>query len=675
MKRWMRKLVVPSVAFGLLAGCGEEGTTAGPGAGSDDVLSVVEFGKEDNFLSQSAQEYLLTGTTTVAIEAEYAGRSFEERLQRARDLVPFRQTVIGWFLNAYMIEKSSHDSNQGYGGFKALTKNGSWEDLDLREVDELTFEFDFRQEIAGPLNLLSVLPTQVATDGTRTFDLIIGRVGTAEMQKLETNSEWYRQAPWSSFKPDTLDASRIEKVTLTIEAEPRSADAWFDYAALIDDGVLDIGLHFGWDYHDAYHLKHSEATYSWLLGRGFKSPVGSYDELAHDSGPLTKDLLTPLGPVQVKVSLFWGKPGAATDPDTDAGGRQLEADMLESLKTRDIIMYSGHSGPFYAFALANWRKTDEGDVDDSEIPEAEMPERYQVVLAEGCDTYALGQAFFQNPAKRDRKNIDIITTTSFSNAGTPAAVQDFLAAFVGTNTGADLSGIPRLGALLSDLDANSPWFTTMYGVYGLDDNPHTHPFAKTENLCATCVADSDCGGSGNLCVRLADGNRACSYECTTDEACGEGFLCQAAQSGGFIRSRVCVSQRATCEVVTPAAPVVVKISRVVPNPDSDLNGDGAVDARGDEMVELKNAGTGAADLSGWSLADNVGVRFTFPAGFILEAGATVQVFGGGDSTFAAPRGLGLNNTGDSVRLSDARGGEQAVVTWRSTRPGAVVLGD
>ncbi|MCA9525415.1 MAG: lamin tail domain-containing protein, partial [Myxococcales bacterium] len=625
----MRKLVVPSVALSMLAACGEEGgTTVAPGAGSDDVLSVVEPGKEDNFLSQTAQEYLLTGTTTVVLEAEWAGRSFEERLQRARELVPYRQTVIGWFLNAYMVEKSSHDSNQSYGGFKALTKNGSWEDLDLREVDELTFAFDFRQEIAGPLNLLSVLPTQVATDGTRTFDLVIGKISTAEMLKLETNSEWYRKSPWSGFNPDQLSDAQKETVNLTIAAEPRSADAWFDYAPLIEDGVLDIGVHFGWDYHDAYHIKHSEATYDWLVARGFKSPVGSYAELAHDSGPLTKDMLTPLGPVQMKVSLYWGKPGTATDPDTNAGGRQLEADMLESLKSRDVIMYSGHSGPFYAFALANWRMTDEGDLDDSEIPDVEMPERYQVVLAEGCDTYAIGQAFFANPAKRDRKNIDIITTTSFSNASTSSAVTDFLSAFVGKGSGEDLTALPRLTELLTDLDTNSSWFATMYGVHGIDDNPHVHPFAKTENLCDSCQIDADCGGVGNSCVRLADGKRACTYECTTDEACGEGFLCQAAQSGGWIRQRVCVTQQATCEVKTEA-PVVVKISQVVPNPDSDLNGDGEVDVRDDEMVELKNAGAGAVDLSGWSLADNVGVRYTFPGGFILEAGATVQVFGGG----------------------------------------------
>lgn len=44
---------------------------------------------------------------------------------------------------------------------------------------------------------------------------------------------------------------------------------------------------------------------------------------------------------------------AATDPDTDAGGKVLEDLARASLKTRDVVIYSGHSGPFYGFALAN----------------------------------------------------------------------------------------------------------------------------------------------------------------------------------------------------------------------------------------------------------------------------------------------------------------------------------
>ncbi len=639
----------------LLAAC-DAGTEA-PELPPGEALELVEPGKEDNFLSSSAQEYLLAGKTTVRLEDSYAGASAEVRLARARELVPFRQTVVGWFLNQYMVEKSHDASNASHGGFKALTKNGSWEDLGLTEVDELTFEFELRQEIAGPLNLLDVLPTTVDGDGERSFDLQMGRISTAEMQRMDYNDEWYRKAPWKAFDPSTLEADQLETIRLTIEAEPRSTDAWFDYARLVEDGVLDIGVHFGWDYHNEYHRKHSRSIYTFLVNEGFASPVASYEELRRDSGALEKSLDTPLGPISVKVSLYWGEPGTATDPDTDAGGAQLEADMRASLAGRDVVVFSGHSGPFYAFALANWRKTDEGDLDDSELPSVEMPERYQVVLAEGCDTYAVGQAFFLNPAKASRDNLDIITTTSFSNAGTDATVREFLGAFVRLDRHA-----PRLGELLSELDNNSWWFATMYGVHGIDDNPRSHPFAATDRFGESCASDADCGGSGNLCV-----SGACTYECTADDGCGEGGMCQAAQGGGWIRANVCAPR--------PEPVADVRLARVVPRPDSDLNGDGEVTARGDEAVTLVNLGDRTADLSGWTLADTVGVRFTFPAGFTLAAGESVTVFGGGPEGVLAAGSLGLNDEGDTLVLTDARGGAVDTVAWEAVEAGEVVLGD
>lgn len=659
--------LVTALAFGM-TGCGEESGDAaqGPVVEEGEILTAVEAGKEDNFFSVTAQEYSLTGTTTLQIEASYAGASYEERLARAQELVPYRQTVIGWFLNAYTVEKSDDDSNSEYGGFKALTKNGSWEDLELTEIDELTFQFTFIQEIAGPLNLLEVLPTTIK-DGERVFELQMGKVSTADMQRLEINGEWYRKAPWSGFNPETVDASRLETLELAIKAEPRSVDAWFDYEALVEDGILDIGVHFGWDYHKAYHLIHSRSTYEWLVNEeGFTSPVDGYDTLRRDSGPLTKKVLTPNGPVEIRVSLFWGITGTDTDPDTDTGGLQLERDMKTSFSKRDVIIFSGHSGPFYGFALANWRKTDEGDLDDSEIPALDMPDRYQVVLAEGCDTYALGQAFALNPAKPMLNGIDIITTTSYSNAATANAVKDFVGAFVTTKK--DVPVIPRMSDLLANLDNNSYWFTTMYGVHGIDDNPQAHPWADTDALCSSCRYDSDCGPAGNKCVRLATGEQACTYECTSDAACADGFVCQPAQSGGWIRTNVCVSSRATCEAPV-VAQAVLKITEVVPNPDSDLNQDGEMDVRDDEMVVITNAGEVVADLSNWGLADNVGTRFTFPGGYELLPGETATIFGGGEAELTAKRTLGLNNAGDTVRLINDRGAVIDSVSWRRARRG------
>lgn len=94
----------------------------------------------------------------------------------------------------------------------------------------------------------------------------------------------------------------------------------------------------------------------------------------------------------------------------------------------------------------------------------------------------------------------------------------------------------------------------------------------------------------------------------------------------------------------------------------DANGDGTRNSSQDEFVELVNTGEFATDISGWTLSDGVGVKHTFPAGSVVEAGCAVVVFGGGE-----PKGLfggalvqtatggqiGLNNGGDKITLSNS----------------------
>jgi endonuclease/exonuclease/phosphatase family metal-dependent hydrolase len=99
----------------------------------------------------------------------------------------------------------------------------------------------------------------------------------------------------------------------------------------------------------------------------------------------------------------------------------------------------------------------------------------------------------------------------------------------------------------------------------------------------------------------------------------------------------------------------VIINEVLLNePGSDPNG---------EFVELVNVGTGAADLSGWTVADAALTRHTFPSGTLLPAGGVVVVFAsaagipaGTPGAVAASTGaLGLSNSGDTVTLRNASG--------------------
>jgi len=645
----------------------------GGGDAAEEEGVVVLPGKEDNFFSQSAQEYMVEGQTTVTLEPELADATDEEKLARVKELIPLKQVVIGWFLNQYLKEKSDHDSNPDYGGFQALTKNGAYEELGIEPVDDTTWRFTFRQEFGGKMDLLAVLPTTADEDGKARFDLKIGKVGNEDMAKLETNGEWYRKAPWSAFDPSKVDESKLDTVSLEVWAQERSQDAWIDYGRLFADGRVTIGVHFGWDYHGDYHLKHSESVYDWLVGQGFLSPVAGYADLARDSGALTKTIQAGGRDVAVEVSLYWGKPGTETDPDTAAGGKTLEDDMKASLATREVIVFSGHSGPFYGFALANWRKTDEGDLDDSEIAGLDMPsDIYQVVLAEGCDTYALGEAFRENPAKGGATNIDVLTTTSYSNASTPNAVKDFLGAIFGTVYLDGPHKAVTFGEILKDLDNNSYWFHTMYGVHGIDDNPHAHPWADRDNLCVPCTANNECGGEGNRCTKLSESEKFCSYLCTADDGCPDGFKCMPVAVGSWVTDHQCVPANLTCEVAPPVpdGPAVI-LNELFASPskapvDGDSNGDGVVSWYKDEFVELVNVSDQDVDLSGWSLSDSVMSRFAFPSGTVLSPGRALLVFGGGEATDFSSLGgalvrvakthrLGLNDKGDQVTLTELNG--------------------
>ncbi|MBA2663893.1 MAG: lamin tail domain-containing protein [Bradymonadaceae bacterium] len=657
--RFLLLVLVACIACATAACAGEEAVLE-----DETALSVLgPNDKADNFRSETAQEYYVRGQATITLESTYLGRTEAERVARVQELIPYQQVVIGYFLNTYLIDKSNDASNANYGGLKALTKNGSYEDLEIEHIEGLTYSFGFVQEIGGQFDLLRALQAEAQEDGSHRFQLAVGKLSNAEMERLDHENEWYRRAPWSSFSTTSVDASRWYLQDLFVVAQPRSNDAWIDYARLFADGKLSIGAFFGWDYHGDYHQKHAKTTYEWLLRNGFRTPVANWGEYASRRAPLTRTIKANGKSVEVSITLWWGEPGTSTDPDTDAGGRVLEEAMRASFRDHDVTMFSGHSGPWYGFALANWKKTSEGDLDDSEIPTLNMPaDRYQVVLAEGCDTYALGQAFWANPAKSNRQNLDIITTTSFSNAATSKVVTDFLGALVGTDTQANHTPM-RYSKLLRSMDSASTWFKTMYGVHGIDNNPQGHPYANTAALCDSCSRNTDCGGVGNRCLDL-QGAKVCSFECTSDAGCPTGYICRETSTGSWLADSYCVPATYTCEDVVIEDEPTVLINEVMADPRTDLNGDGRRDSREDEYIELYNPSSKPIDLAGWKLSDNVTVRFTFPYDSIIEPGGYLLVFGGADTaTFTglpnvrvfSSQGLFLNNTGDAVTLAGRDG--------------------
>ena len=503
---------------------------------------VIDEGKEDDFLSLKAREYLVTGTARVVVE-EGAGEA------RAKQLLVLKHTSITWFLNQYLVDKEKDlehpehsDPNADYGGFSSMVKDGAFKDLQLKQVNGVTWEFKFEQTIAGKTTLLRALPLKQGN----LFDVEIGKPTNEEM---EANVEWYRKDPWDSWDPAKVPASKKETLTLSIREDKKSSDGWWDYTRLMEDGVLSVDVHFGYDYNKpAAHLTDPPLLYTWLLDRGFTSPVAKYADYNRASAPLRKKIDAGGKKVTVEVTLFAGRPGTSNDPDTDAGGKALEADMRESLASKDVIVYSGHSGSLYGFALANWDKTDEGDFDDSKLATAKLAKgKYQIVFAEGCNTYMLGNTLMNNPNKQG-KDIDVISTTSFSVSFSP--VQDFLGRLIELDSKGRLR--PRtMTATIADLDAYTEGEAqmTMYGIHGIDDNPKLHPFGNLENTCHTCGANADCGGVGNACVTVGQSGKRCVAACTDDAACGEGFACKkvASASSATIYGSFCVPANRRCE--------------------------------------------------------------------------------------------------------------------------------
>lgn len=516
-------------------------TTPTVGDDPDDAIAVDD-GKEDNFLSQDALEFVLEGKSSVKLDASLATSTDAVRMAAAKKLIGYKQIAIAWFVTQYFVDKEDSDANFHFGGFGGMAKGGMWEDLGVtEEADHVTYDFTFKQLAAGPKNLVSKLKV-TTVGGKQVFDLAIGLPTNDEMTHLVTDEEWYRQAPWDAWDPSKVDASKQTTMTFSIAPDSHvSTDAFFDINKLIKDGLLDIDVHFGWDYHDNFHLKHSKDLFGWLVDQGFTPPVASWEQLTHTSGPFTRTLDANGKQVKIEVRIFFGKPGAENDTETDAGGKVLEADLRNSMKLRDVVIFDGHAGPFYGFSMANWNKTNEGDFDDADMRVADIATKYQVVLAEGCETYQIGEALQENPNKHG-KNVDVVTSMSFSNAATAIVTEDFITQLIAHDSSNRLRPTNILG-LLTKLDraASDATFHTMYGIHGIDEDPHLHPFANTAMFGKKCSANADCGAPGNLCVTMGASGKKCTAACAGDGGCPTSYTCKAvaSASSSTIFGRAC----------------------------------------------------------------------------------------------------------------------------------------
>ena len=66
-----------------------------------------------------------------------------------------------------------------------------------------------------------------------------------------------------------------------------------------------------------------------------------------------------------------------------------------------------------------------------------------------------------------------------------------------------------------------------------------------KNLCKPCSSPNDCGTSGDICVRLKEGNR-CAQACDSQECCPNGYRCSAIGAG----TKMCIPETGECPKVS-----------------------------------------------------------------------------------------------------------------------------
>jgi hypothetical protein len=517
--------------------------TACDSAESDnpDDYEIVPEGKEDSFRSPAALEFSAKADATVTLPESARTLPDAERLAQATELVSAKLLQIGWFLNLYVADKEPEDANKSYGGYHAMARNSSVKSLGISPVDELTFKFNFEATIAAQNKFLSLLPGTSAAGGKQ-IDLKMGLVSNDDLLA----GSWQGRYDVHSWDPSKVDAAQVETLPMIVAPLTRSSNAYLDYNKLYADGRLEVGAQLGWDYNAGRaDLANAEQFYDELVAIGFASPVGAFKDLKLDSAPLTRAGKFNGKPVQISVKLV--HPGMVADPAANAV--DLRNALLSLLATKEVVLFNGHAGVSGRLLPADFRSTSAGNILPTEYPTIPLYDGYQVLLVEGCQTYArFTDGFRQNPKKRgpngELVNMDIVTSTSYTWTSQGAeSFEAILFPLAGKSATTNIKPATWDDILVA-MNA-APNETAFMGVTGIDGDPHGHPYARADKLGATCTSSTTCGGEGNLCMRTssaANAHRVCGSVCLDDAGCPSTHRCASVASGGTLSARACVAR-------------------------------------------------------------------------------------------------------------------------------------
>ena len=471
----------------------------------DGPALALEDGKADDYLGTLSIELDLTVEVEVRLEGEDAALEGEEREARARALGVREMDAVTSAVDRAVWAEWTEDARTGDN---AILLRQMSDALDgLRELEPDLFAFDYVVELAGPRDVLQRYP--FGRDETGFFlDVTVG----------------------------SGDAARA--YLLRVGPSEETPDAYPEYLEMFEDG-LEIAVHIGDDHHtDWKDIAQARSVYDELQRLGFSSPVESFEDLALDSGPFHRTLEVAGEQVNVWVSLYH----AEMAPD-DELGLLLDA-YRRSARTADVVVYSGHAGRSLTYSGVVLHYGPRASIPASEFRNLELPDRYQIFLFAGCETYTgYSESLYAHPGKTSR-NADVITTVNYSTSlpratATISLLRGLLDEGRGSWWPQSWSSLLRR---INDADAGSRW-TAMYGVHGLSDNPRISPLAEPDVIGSACQQNSDCPGIDSRCNRRSSGELQCGVACTHDSGCPEGTSCIAVGTTASDSLRQCLPSR------------------------------------------------------------------------------------------------------------------------------------
>ncbi len=508
-------------------GCASDADTSGE---SGDLAEVVLPGKADNYLSPASREYAVWGIGELTLEAEWADRTADERAAEVDELLDMRFKAYSHFINEYVKSKTRKDANYNYGGFYGLIHGSTLEFVaDPITDDGLNWAFIWEIEMGGPQDLLDQLPLERDAEGNPYFITIVPRLDASAL-RTESYPKKFDPAQWDGD---------IEELQVRIDAKEASIDSFPGYNELAEDGLIDILIVVGGDYNDKrYDLLAAESHFDWLKSAGFAHPASDWEELTLESAPFTKTVSMNGRDVKVEITLV--HPGIVEVAELDS----LREVIIDGYQTKDIVMYDGHAGqdPDYSGVVYHYKPRHA--ITATDLGKLDLPEDYQIYVFNGCKTYNVyPESVYAHPDKTG-DNLDTISTVSFSWLSQQTfTTSGFLTELLSLD---EQAHVPQTwNQILSRMNSRNN-DDVYYGVHGIDDNSKLNPYADVSTLCGSCSANSDCPGSGNLCLALGDGVQACGAQCTDDVGCPSGYSCMDIAQTGQISGSQCVPQSLSC---------------------------------------------------------------------------------------------------------------------------------